>query len=90
MDICLGLLKDFCLLYPEKLWLVPTIQMEISYVTDARHPAIIPSNQGKLYPTISLESFQCAKILNMNMAHHNVVEYESAFAVYARRDKQKS
>ena len=26
----------------------------------------------------------------MNMAHHNVVEYESAFAVYARRDKQKS
>ena len=38
LDICLVLSKDFCLLQPEKPWLVPTIQMKISKNIDAKHP----------------------------------------------------
>ena len=35
-----NLTKDFCLLQPEKTWLVPTTQMKKSKDLDARHPAL--------------------------------------------------
>ena len=41
-----GLSKDFCLLQPEKHWLVPTIQMKISKDINTRHPAKVYKNKA--------------------------------------------